>query len=140
MEYWSDGVRIGLMDYWIICKYRLSNLVPAHFWFNFLGPGVDAAAEAADVLQAVAREVGGGVEGLFALMVDENNGTSIGAFGEDFLHGGLREQDGAFHVHSLEFFAGTDVHEADRFVLLHEAGQFLRLDEGSCVLFVTGFD
>ena len=117
-----------------------TELVAAHLGVDFLRPGINTATEAADILKAVTHEIGGGIEAVFALMIDDDDGLGVGAATHELLHHGLGEQNGAIDVDGLEFLAGTDIHELHGGVLLDERGEVGGPDEDFFILLVTGGD
>src|SRR3569833_4418889 len=100
----------------------LAYSIPSHLWVHFLRPGVDATAEAADVLQTVSHEISGGVQAVLALMIHDDDWFRVRTVAHDLAHHVLRKQGGALDVHSFKFFARADVHQAQRFVLLNRVG------------------
>src|SRR6266478_6273686 len=91
--------------------------ISSDFRVHFGGPGINAAAQAANVLQAVALEVRRRIETLSALVIDDNQRTAVGAVTHNFAHGILRQQHGSRNVDGLEFFARANIYQSNRAIL-----------------------
>src|ERR1017187_5046856 len=59
----------------------LSQLVTPHGRVHFLRPAVNPAAQTADRLQAMSHEISGGIQTIFAVMVNDDNRTFVRAAG-----------------------------------------------------------
>lgn len=104
-------------------KVRSTQLVAAHLGVNFLRPSVDTTPETADILKPVAHEIGGSIETVFSLVIDDHDGLDIGATAHKLLHNRLGEKDGAGDVNGLIFLAGADIHELHGGVLIDQGGE-----------------
>src|SRR5207253_1957481 len=89
----GDGVGDFLLE---VVVHSSGKFVAGDGGVNFAGPGVDAAPEGADVFEAVAGEIGGGVHALFALVIVDDEGGLAGPAAKHFLHDFLGEKSRAF--------------------------------------------
>lgn len=80
-------------------------------WIHFLAVGVDAAGEGFGFSEAVADEVGDGVEDAGAGVVVEDEGGGFVPGGEDGADEILGEEGGAGDGDGFVFFAGADVED-----------------------------
>src|SRR4051812_1204646 len=99
-------------------------------------PGIDAAAQAAHLLEAVASKIGSSIETLLALVIVNDKRLVARPAREDFLHGLLRHEDRTGDGDGFVFLARANVEEAQRWVLLH----FDRRHEKFFVLLMAGLD
>ena len=70
-----------------------SPFIAGHISIHLQCPGINATGQAADIFQAMAGEVSGGIQGLLAEVVDEDQGGRWIPIGHDFLHHRLRHED-----------------------------------------------
>src|SRR5216117_1073310 len=101
------------MEKWSKCPLLYFEAVSSNLRIHVGGPGIDAAAQAADVFQTVSLEVSRGIETLSALMIDDNQRTAVGAFAHNFAHDILGKQHPSRNVDRLELFARADIHQAN---------------------------
>ena len=119
---------------------RSTDSIPAHLGINFLRPSIYPTAQTTDILEAMAHEIRGGVEAIFALMIDHDDWQGIGTAAHQLLHNSLGEKDRTINVDGFEFLAGTDVDELRGGILFDEGGKLGGRDQDFLVLFVAGGD
>src|SRR5437667_1845093 len=101
------------MEKWSKCALLYFEAVSSDLRIHFGGPGINAAAQAADVFQAVSLKVRRRIETLSALVIDDNQRTAVGAFADNFAHDILGQQHRSRNMDGLEFFARADIHQAN---------------------------
>src|SRR6266852_9050696 len=139
LEWWTDG-RVVLLQHSAVFSFSSLGLVTSYFRVHFLGPGVNASAQAADILKAVAHKIGGGVEGLPALMVHHHERPRVNPFGHDLAHDGLGKQHRAFNVNGFKFLTRADIYQPHGAIPLEPVGKLFRDDKDSFIFLMAGFD
>jgi len=111
-------------------------LVAGEGRIGLFGVGVDAAAEGAGVLEAVADEVGARVEGAVAGVVVKDDEAVLGFAREDGLEEIVAEKLGTGEDDGLVLFAGAEVEEAGGGYPGEGGGEVGRFDEKAPIVLV----
>src|SRR5579862_7406842 len=88
----------------------------------------------------MAKKVGGRVQALSPLVVDDYQRASVGALGQDLAHCWLREQDRAVDMNRLEFFTRAHIDQAYGVIAADPFCQFWCSNQRLGVLFVACLD
>ena len=101
---------------------------------GLFGVGVDAAAEGAGVFEAVADEIGAGVEGAVAGVIVEDDESVLGFAREDGLEEIVAEKLGPGEDDGLVIFPGEEVEEAGGRCPGEGGGEIGRFDGGAPIV------